>query len=241
MSNASKVIAQTDRQTQTHHTQTHTHNENITSTAYAGGKYTFLVSIYPMSAEKYKNLWRGRQVGRQVKADKENRLYWADLHLTSASNGLSAYDYLNHQTVKFISQTPYEHMPVYARMPIYLSTIYKISLRTHMCKSHGILWKTVILQFYLIFCNMTALYPFIVLIFLSLQLVRGEWVTQQQFQVTDYIQIFSNLQANLILAIAIFTSAQFYFVPLVITHKLNTFLYLKVFSPPIQKCIYVTY
>ena len=34
MSTASKVIARTDRQTDTH---THTHDENITSTAYTGG------------------------------------------------------------------------------------------------------------------------------------------------------------------------------------------------------------
>ena len=37
MSTPSKVIAQKDRQTDTH-TQTHGHDENITSTAYAGGK-----------------------------------------------------------------------------------------------------------------------------------------------------------------------------------------------------------
>ena len=40
MSTHSKVIAQTDRQTDTHthtHRQTHRHDENITSTAYAGG------------------------------------------------------------------------------------------------------------------------------------------------------------------------------------------------------------
>ena len=36
MSTASKVIARSDRQTDTH-THTHTHYENITSTAYAGG------------------------------------------------------------------------------------------------------------------------------------------------------------------------------------------------------------
>ena len=35
MSTGSKVITQTDRQTGRH---THTHDENITSTAYAGGK-----------------------------------------------------------------------------------------------------------------------------------------------------------------------------------------------------------
>ena len=37
MSNISKVIAQTDRQTDTH-IHTHTHYENITSTAHAEGK-----------------------------------------------------------------------------------------------------------------------------------------------------------------------------------------------------------
>ena len=40
MSNHSKAIAQTDRQIHTQtdrHTHTHRHDENITSTAYAGG------------------------------------------------------------------------------------------------------------------------------------------------------------------------------------------------------------
>ena len=40
MSTGSKVIAQTGRQTDTHtYTHTHRHDENITCTAYAGGKY----------------------------------------------------------------------------------------------------------------------------------------------------------------------------------------------------------
>ena len=39
MSTHSKVIARTDRHAHKHtHTYTHTHDENITSTAYAGGK-----------------------------------------------------------------------------------------------------------------------------------------------------------------------------------------------------------
>ena len=40
MSTGSKVIARTDRQTDTH-THTHTHDKNITSTAYAGGNKNF--------------------------------------------------------------------------------------------------------------------------------------------------------------------------------------------------------
>ena len=43
MSTHSKVIAQTDRQTHTH-THTHTHDENITSTAFAGGKKLYHTS-----------------------------------------------------------------------------------------------------------------------------------------------------------------------------------------------------
>ena len=49
MSTPSKVVAQTDRQTDTHthtdtqtHRETHRHDENITSTACAGGKNCFI-------------------------------------------------------------------------------------------------------------------------------------------------------------------------------------------------------
>ena len=45
MSTHSKVIARTDRQTDRYtqtHTYTHTHDENITSTAYAGGNKLYL-------------------------------------------------------------------------------------------------------------------------------------------------------------------------------------------------------
>ena len=44
MSTHSKVIAQTDRHTHTHR-QTHRHDENITSTAYAGGNNYLIITI----------------------------------------------------------------------------------------------------------------------------------------------------------------------------------------------------
>ena len=42
LSTASKVIARTDTHTDTH---THRHDENITSTAYAGGKNMHLLNV----------------------------------------------------------------------------------------------------------------------------------------------------------------------------------------------------
>ena len=54
MSTGSKVIAQTDRQTDIHtQTHTHRHNENITSTAYAGGN----------------NVKTNAEIGRKLKID----------------------------------------------------------------------------------------------------------------------------------------------------------------------------
>ena len=47
MLTSSKVIAQTDRQTDTH---THTHDENKTSTTYVGGKYTILYKLWCFKA-----------------------------------------------------------------------------------------------------------------------------------------------------------------------------------------------
>ena len=75
MSTYSKVIAQTERLTDTHtYTQTHTRNENITSTAYTGGNNKGLV-LWAMTMTMIETV---RPVWHQGAMNKNNVLF----HLT---------------------------------------------------------------------------------------------------------------------------------------------------------------